>query len=148
MWTAPTASDFKARFVRDFPYAPANDQTNPDFVMDADINAALNSAGLNFNDGIGATGPGLTEMYLLLAAFFLVQSLKTAAKGIASKAEFPISSTGVGSVSVSVSIPEEFTSNPVLAQFTANGYGMAYLTLVYPFTVGNIGVFEGMTTSG
>ena len=34
MWEAPTVSDFKAFFVRDFPYAPEDDPTNLDYIVD------------------------------------------------------------------------------------------------------------------
>lgn len=147
MWTSPTLSDFKSRFVRDFPYAPAKDQDNPDYVMDADINAAMAQAGGSFNTRLGAADAQMTEMYLLLSAFYLVENIKTAEKGIRSQAEFLASSKSVGGVSVSYQIPEAYSQDPFLSQFTANRYGMQYLAIALPFVVGGARAIWGATTN-
>lgn len=146
-WIAPTVEEFKARFVRDFPYAHADDQTNTDYVLDADITTAMNTALVHFNDSIGADDAGLTEMFLLLAAYFLVENLKSAAKGIAGQADFLVNSKSVGSVSISTSVPEDFLKDPMVAGFTANRYGMQFLQLMFPLMRGRVVVMRGSSTS-
>ena len=116
-WSQPSLNDFKARFVRDFPYAPATDPSNPDYVMDADITNAINQASVSFNDSIGAADIALTEMFLLLSAFFLVENLKTAQNGINSQSQFLVNSKGIGGVSVGYEIPELIKSNQILAKY-------------------------------
>lgn len=143
-FTLPTVADFKAQFVRDFPYAPAGDATNADYVMDADIALALTQANLSFNDNL--FGDVASSVFLYLAAFYLVENLKNAAKGIAAQATFILNSNSVGSVSQSFTIPDRFTKDPILAQYTRNAYGMQYLTLALPYLVGNVQVIAGTTT--
>lgn len=143
-FTIPTVADFKAQFVRDFPYAQTGDAANADYVMDADIALAITQANLSFNDCL--FGDAAKVVFLYLAAFFLVENLKTAAKGIAAQASFILNSNSVGSVSQSFSIPDRFTSDAILSQFTRNAYGMQYLTLALPYLVGNVQVIAGTTT--
>ena len=146
-WSQPSLSDFKTRFVRDFPYAPASDQNNPDYVMDADITSAIAQANASFNQSIGAADVALSEMFLLLSAFFLVENLKTAQNGINSQAQFLANSKGVGGVNVGYQIPEIISSNQNLAKFATNGYGMQYLNMAIPFLIGGFGVVAGATTN-
>jgi hypothetical protein len=146
-WITPTLADFKSRFVRDFPYAPATDPANQDYVMDADITSAITQATATFNTAIGAADTAKTEMFLLLSAFFLVENLKTAQGGINSQAQFLAQSKSIGGVSVSYQIPENIAKDPVLSRFASNGYGMQYLTIVLPFLVGGMFVVEGATTN-
>ena len=97
-WSLPVKSDFKARFVRDFPYAPATDPTNQDYVMDADIDSAIAQATASFNQYLCSVEATNTEMFLLLSAFFLVENIKNAQNGLNSQAQFLAQSKSVGSV--------------------------------------------------
>jgi hypothetical protein len=141
-WEAPEIADFKAMFVRDFNYGSTTDK-----VMDADITNAINLALIEFNSALPfETDQQATLVFMYLAAYFLVANLQTSTHGVGSQCNFPVSSKSVGGVSVSYSIPEAWLKSANLAHFTMNGYGMRYLTLVYPFTIGNVGIVEGTTT--
>lgn len=146
MFTTPTVAQFKARFVRDFNYAPETDQTNLNYVLDADITNAYNLALLNFNPGLYGTDAQSLEVFMWLSAFYLVWSIQTSSQGLSSQSNFPINSKSVGGVSLSFSIPQRYTDDPVLSQYTQNGYGMMYLNLVMQYMVGNIGIVPGTTT--
>lgn len=140
----PTVTDFKTKFLRDFNYAPSTDLTNLDYVTDTDIQNAIDLALANFAQDL--FGDSANQIFFWLAAFYLVYSLQTSAKGITSQSRFPIESSSVGGVSVSFAIPEEYTKNPNLNMFTMNGYGLMYLNLAYPYTIGNVDITEGTTT--
>jgi hypothetical protein len=146
-WSQPGLNDFKTRFVRDFPYAPKNDAGNLDYVIDGDINSAMAQAGASFNTAIGAEDLAMTEMFLLLSAFYLTESLKLAQKGINSQAQFLAQSKSVGGVSVSFQIPEWISRDPQLAKYTSNGYGKMYLDMAIPFLVGGAATVAGGTTN-
>jgi len=135
MWTVPSVSDFKAYFVRDFNFAPADDQTNVNtYVVDADVTRAINEAQINFNDGL--FGDNATMIFMYLVAYTLVVNIQNSAKGISSQAKFPISSNSVGGVSVTFQVPERYAKDAFIQQYTKNGYGMKYLEMVLPFLVG------------
>ena len=136
MWTQPTVSDFKAFFVRVFNYAPANSQSDLSMVVDADINNAMAEAMLVFNPSF--YGDQSNTCFFYLAAFFMVENLKRSSKGIASQVNYPVSGKNVGGVSINYQIPEKYAKNAIVAQYTANGYGYKYLSLVLPFTIGAI----------
>ncbi len=146
MFTTPTVAAFKSRFVRDFNYAPETDQSNLQYVLDADITNAYNLALLNFNPGLYGTEAQSTEVFMWLSAFYLVFSIQTSSAGLSSQSNFPISSKSVGGVSISFNIPEVYMKDPVLSQYTQNGYGMMYLNLVMQYMVGNVRIAPGTTT--
>jgi hypothetical protein len=142
-WTAPTASDFKALFVRDFPYAPESDADNADYIMDSDIDSAIADALVNFNSDLDDADH---RVFLTLAAYWLVENIKLSSKGLSSQAKFLESSKSVGGVSVGYSIPDKFAKNPVLAGYMRNGYGQKYLSMILPYIVGNVDMQSGTTT--
>lgn len=144
-WTAPTVVQFKTQFNRDFNYAPSNDANNLDYITNTDIQNAINEALVNFTD-LYDGGTNTTIVFLYLAAFFMVFNLQNSAKGISSQSRFPISSNSVGGVSVNYQLPERYTSDPVLSMYTQNGYGMKFLSLALPYTIGNVGTSLGTTT--
>jgi len=146
-WSVPAVSAFKSKFVRDFNYAPASKPNDLNFVTDADIQSAYDNAELNFNPSLFGTDAQINNVFLYLAAFYLVESIKTSSQGFGSQANFPINSKSVGGVSVAFTIPEKYMKNPQLAVFANNGYGMIYLSLVLPFAVGNVETIHGTTTS-
>lgn len=142
-WTAPTASDFKGFFARDFNFAQASDPNNLDFVIDADINRAINEAQINFNSALFGSDAQVTNVFMYYAAFCLVRNIQMSTKGLASQSKFPISSNSVGGVSISFAIPDAYTKDPFLSSLTSNGYGMRYLELLLPYLSGNITVVCG-----
>jgi hypothetical protein len=145
-WTAPTASDFRAFFVRDFNYAPTGDPNNLEFITDADIARALSDALIAFNPSLFGDDGQSTTGFMYLAAFHLTMAIQNSMKGIASQFKFPVSSNSVNGVSVNFQLPERYATDPVLSIYTHNGYGMKYLSLVLPFLIGNVQVQCGTTT--
>lgn len=146
-FTTPTVADFKAKFFRDFSYAHADAQNNLDFVVDLDITNAISQALLNFNEGLLADDDAAELAFLYLAAFFLVSNLQNSSQGIGAQMKFPINSKSVGGVSLSYSIPERYTKDPVISLYTTNGYGMMYLSMILPCLTGNVELIQGYTTA-
>jgi hypothetical protein len=128
-----TIADFKSYFTRDFAFAPADDDDNLDYIIDADITRAISEALLNFNDTL-FQDPSAPFAYLV--AFHLVSNLQNSAKGISSQSKFPISSESVGGVSITFQIPERFNKDPIIQQYAQNGYGKKYLEFALPALVG------------
>lgn len=144
-WIAPTAAQFKANFVRDFSYAPTNDANNLDYITDADINAAVSQAQVNFNTGL--FGDSTTAIFMFLAAHTLVMNIRNSSMGLNSQAKFPLNSSSVGGVSISNNINEQYANDPLFSSYLQTGYGKIYLDMVYPFTIGNVGISCGRTTA-
>lgn len=145
-WTPPIASDFKAFFIRDFNYAAETDQSNLNLVLDVDINKAIGEAQLQFDPTLFGTNVQITNIFMYLAAFYMVENIRVSTKGLSSQVKFPIESNSVGGVSSNFSIPERYKKSPYLASFMLNGYGQKYLQLAIPFTIGNVGLAIGTTT--
>lgn len=140
-WVPPTIAEFKAYFFRDFNYG-----TTLDTVTDLDIQKALDMALLNFNSSLFGTNAQITMVFYWLAAFYLAYAIQTSTAGVGSQSNFPISSKSAGNVSVSFAVPPKLLEDPNVAIYTMNGYGMKYLSLVLPFTVGVVRVARGGTT--
>lgn len=143
-WTAPTTTEFKAQFVRDFPYAPSSAPTDLKYVTDADIQSAINEAQVSFNCGL--FGANTTIIFMYLAAHTLVMNIRNSSMGLNSQAKFILESSSVGSVSITNNINERFASDPIFAGLLKTGYGQKYLDMVYPYTIGNVGESCGQTT--
>lgn len=140
-WTPPTAADFKAFFNRDFNYAPSTNPLDPEYVTDTDINKAILEGEINFNAGMFNVVSGQsTNVFMYLAAFYLVANIQLSERGLSAQANFPIESNTVQGVAINVQIPERFLKNPVISQYAQNGYGMKYLSFVLPQLVGNVGI--------
>ncbi len=144
-WTAPTVEEFKAQFFRDFPYAPDTDPDNTDYVTDQDITNAINEAIINFSCSL--FGASTTYIFLYLAAHVMVSNIRNSSMGLNSQAKFPLESSSVGGVSIANNINERFASDPIFSNYLTTGYGKKYLELVYPYTVGNVGISCGRTTA-
>lgn len=144
----PSASveEFKDRFVRDFVYG-----STPDKVLDADITNALNDSTMLFNTGLWIDELERKTAFLFLSAHMLVLNLQEAGglaavntgRGVNSQGSSPISSKSVGSVSISMALPSRITESRILNQFMRTEYGMKYLQLLAPRTVGGAKVVEG-----
>lgn len=144
-WNPPSVQDFKDQFFRDFPYAPDSDADNIDFVTDRDINNAITEALNNFSSTL--FGDSTTIIFLYLTAHLMVCNIRNSSMGLSSQAKFPLESTSVGGVSIANNINERFSSDPIFAGYLTTGYGKKYLDLVYPFTIGNVGISCGRTTA-
>ena len=143
-WTPPSASDFKAVFIRDFPYAPALDPNNLEFITDADITRAINDANMDFNSCL--FGDSATQIFMYLAAYHLIQNIQNSTQGLNSQAKMVLTNIGVGSVSQGNQIAGAFAEDPYLAKFLKNGYGQKYLELAFPYTIGQAKVVQGVTS--
>ena len=150
----PNVDDFKAYFVRDFPYAveeeeeggQAGAQSDPlDFVIQQDIQKALDRTALMLNEGLCPTQEFFNQVYLLLAAHNLVLNLRNASQGVASQPQWLQSGKAVGGVSESFSIPDRILANPQLSMLTRTGYGMEYLELIFPQLSGQMFFVPGRT---
>ena len=143
-WAAPTPAQFKAQFVRDFPYAPASAPNDLAYITDTDIQSAINEAQANFNSGL--FGDSTTIIFMYLAAHTLVMNIRNSSMGLNSQAKFMLSSSSVGNVSITNNINEQFANDPLFSGLLKTGYGQKYLDMVYPYTVGNVGTSHGHTT--
>jgi len=146
-WTKPTVAEFKTFFLRDFNFAPEGSSDINLYILDSDITKAQNTALVNFNSGMFDSDENTTIAFQYLTAFYLVLSLQTSAQGVGSQVNFPVSSKSVGGVSISFTIPERILKNPVFSIFAQNGYGLTYLQLCLPYTIGNVHLIEGTTTN-
>lgn len=147
-WSPPTASDFKTFFARDFNFAPVKDPNNLDYVVDSDITRAINEGLINFSPSLFGSDAQITNVFMYLAAFFLVFNIQNSVKGLSSQSRFPINSNSVGGVSVNFTLPEIYQDDPVLSMYTQNGYGMKYLSFALVMLPGGVDISEGDVTFG
>ena len=148
-YTTPQVSDFKAQFVRDFPYAVtaagSGDATNPAKVQDNDINAGLALASVNVNPAMFATQQLFTMGYLYLAAHYMVVNLRNSMQGVASKYNWLTVNRSVGNVTEGYEIPERVRKSPILSNLCTTTYGSQYLTMILPQLIGNYQSFHRCT---
>lgn len=137
-FTLPTPADFKAQFYRDFPYGTGNDQTSVDIVRDADIQAALNMTGVNFNESFWGTQAVFTSMYCLLAAHYLVVNFQNSSVGLAGQTGWLTTHQNVDSVQQSFATPEWVMDNPELAAISKTRYGLQYISFIVPYLRGQM----------
>lgn len=151
-----TVANFESMFSRDFSYGPGLDKVRP-----VDIQNALNMASGMFNPALFSTAPigvppNLTSealmAYLNCSAHFLVTALQGVGGlgkiggGLNSQGEGIVGNKAVGGVSVGFVWPSMITSSPALFQFTKTIYGQAYLQILMPRLVGNVGLVFGEQT--
>ena len=162
MGSTPTATvaSFKAQFFRDFTYGDG-----PTTVMDRDIQNGLNAAASLFNPSlfdttlIGAPAAQTSESltaYLNCAAHFMVLAIQAVgglsvrmgagSPGLMSQGEGVISNKSGGGLNASYTWPG-IASSSVLFQFTKTAYGLAYLQVLMPKLVGNVGTAAGETAN-
>ncbi len=139
----PTPDQFKAFFVRDFPYSE-NDE-GLEFVNVADIQKALVKTFYMFNEGFAQDQEQYDLMFLTLTAHNLVMSLRTSSQGVASQDSWLHSGKAAGPVSESFAIPDRILANPELALLSRTGYGMEYLEMILPLLVGQMFWVPGRT---
>jgi len=115
------------------------------YVLDTDIQKAMNQGLNNVNDEIFENDTVLTDAFYYCCAHFLVMDIRMAEAGLDSRGEGIISSKSVGSVSVSFSLPEAFSKDPQWGYFAQTQYGQKYLSYVFPRVTGRPGVASGWT---
>ena len=148
----PSVSDFQAQFNREFVYG-----TSLKTVQTADIQRAINEAGMTFNPGLwdGQTQLGSTTelniAYLYVAAHYLTLNIQGAGglssvnmgRGVKSSGGGTIQSKAIGSVNITYVIPDHIANSPILGQFMRTDFGQKYLCLLTPRLVGNVVVVSG-----
>jgi hypothetical protein len=140
-YTAPTVADFKAYFDRDFPFGVTNAE-----VKDSDITRALTEAGLCINEALWSEQAEYTTGYFYLTAHYLVMNLRASSQGIAGNYAWLQNSRSAGSVSESVSIPEQILRSPTLSMLAKTNYGARYLEMILPKLIGAVHAVCGATT--
>lgn len=141
-----TVDDFKAYFDRAFPFAPEDDPDNKEYIRDTDIEIAFQQAKVNFNSSIWSDYDSAKIAYLFLTAHYLCMDMRMAQSGLASSGAFTMSSKSVGDVSASYAIPQAYLDSPALNYLTSTEFGLKYLSLLYPRTIGSVNVVLGTTT--
>lgn len=139
-YTAPTVTDFKEYFARDFVYGVSIDK-----VRDSDVTIALAQAGSYINSDLFDSQGIYTFGYLLLAAYFLVVRLQASSQGQNGQFTWMTTSKSVGSVSEGLTIPDRILANPEYAMLTRNAYGAEFLFLILPYLSGAVYVVLGDT---
>lgn len=132
----PVPADFKLQFPYDFPYAA--DQTNPAQISDAEIQNAINMAGIHFNAAFWATQAVFTSMYCLLAAHWLVINAQNSSQGLAGQFSWLTTHKNVDSVQESFSVPDFVHENPEWAAISKTRYGAQYLSFIMPYVRGTM----------
>ncbi len=140
-YTNPSVIDFKAQFVRDFPYGTDINTS----VLDADISSAFNWTNLVINQSMWTTQASYNLGYLLLSAHYLVMNMRASSQGLNGKFDWLEQSKGAGSVSASYGIPPRILENPNFAQYFETNYGAQYMQLLWPQLSGQIYTVAGRT---
>jgi len=67
--------------------------------------------------------------------------------GLNSQPKWILDASSVGGVSISNNVNERFAADPNFSKYLTTGKGQIYLDLVYPYTVGNVQINQGQSTS-
>ena len=140
-----TIQEFKTYFARMFPFAPATDPDNQEYITDADIQIAFGQAKVNFPIALFDEENGKIA-FLFLVAHYLCMDMKMAQNGLNQQEQYAMTSKSVGDVSASYGVPQKFLNNPLYNYLSTSLYGMKYLSLLYPRTIGAMNVVLGGTT--
>lgn len=115
------------------------------YVLDADIDKAMDQAIMMVNPSIFEDNTTMTGAYYYCAAHYLVMDIRMAEQGLDSRGEGLVNSKSVGSVSMSFSLPEAFINDSTFGYFAQTGYGQKYLSIVIPRLAGRPGHAAGAT---
>lgn len=132
--TSPVTDDEKWAVISD-------DLSN--YVSDNDIERARLEAEANFNLGLTTKKEVARLVFLYLWAFYLAYDLSLAQGGAYGSVTYPVTSVTVGSVSESYYVPKAYLEDPILGFYARNGFGLKYLSLVYPNLIGNVVAVAG-----
>lgn len=133
-FTNPAVSDFKNQFVRDFPYGTDSNTS----ILDADILNSYTFVNVNFNPDLWPDQTSYTLGYLLLAAHYLVLSIRSSSQGINGQFAFLQQSKSVGAIAESFGIPQRILDNPEFSILCKTNYGAQYLSLILPQLTGQV----------
>lgn len=137
----PTTDDFKAYFVRDWPYS-----TDPNLgVMDADITNAFALVLVNINPAQWANQGSYTIGFLYLAAHYMVMNLRASSQGINGQYNWIQNNKAVQGVNEAFTIPQRLIDNPYFAMLTKTNYGAQYFQLLLPQLMGQVFSVYGRT---
>lgn len=140
-YTNPSTSDFKAQFVRDFPYS-----TDPNLgVLDSDISNAFVFVNMNINQDLFPDQASYNLGYLLLTAHYMVLNLRASSQGLNGQFNWAQTNKAVGSVSEGFQIPERIQNNPELMMLAKTNYGAQFLQLILPQLAGQVFTVRGHT---
>lgn len=133
-FSQPQVSDFKARFIRDFPYS-----TDPETgILDQDILNAFADTTISINPGLFPDQATYTLGYLLYSAHCLVLNIRASSQGLNGQYNWAQNSKAVAGVSEGFQIPQRLVDNPLLMQLSKTNYGARYYELVQPLLVGQV----------
>lgn len=135
-----TIDEFKTFFAKDFDYGTEITQ-----VSDADISKAMVEAGMNFNEKLFGSEEEKKIIFSYLTAYYLVVDMNNVNTQGASNNGGLVTYRQVRNVAESFKVPNWVSENPMLSQFAQNGYGLKYITMIYPYLIGNMGVVPGAT---
>lgn len=122
------------------------DYTLEDFVSDDDIDKAIKVAQGLYNPNLMKTEQSRKIAFLFLVAHCLAYNLRTEKTGINSTGSFNVSARKAGKVEEKYYIPEKLVDNPIYNFYTKTNYGLMYLSLVIPQTMGRMHLAKGTTT--
>ena len=135
-----TVSEFKTFFAKDFDYG-----TEPDQVSDSEITRAMTEASMNFNEALFDTQDEKKLIFSYLTAYYLVIDINNAnAQGAGNNGGL-VTYRQVRNVAESFKVPKWIEESPMFSMFSQNGYGLKYLTMIYPYLIGNVGIVPGRT---
>lgn len=134
MYTASTVAQFQAQFLRDFPYGTDINTS----VTTLDITNAFNMVDISINQALWDNQTQFTIAYNLLAAHFLVLTLRASSQGINGQYTWLQNTKAVGQVSEGFTIPQRVIDNPDFAQYFKTNYGAQYMQLLWPQLCGNM----------
>lgn len=140
-FNSPSVQNFKDQFFRDFPFG-TDMKTS---VLDIDITNAFVMTNTQINQALFSYQSGYTVGYLLLAAHYMVMSLRAASQGINGQFSWLESGKTVGPASSTLSIPQQILNSPYWSSLTKTNYGAQYLMMVFPNTVGSMFTVCGAT---
>lgn len=128
------------------PVPGAGDNTNNDKVTDFDIARAITKAmAFNMTQDIFSSQASFLIAYNLLAAHYLVETVRAGMTGLRGTADWLTKSKTVGGVKQDFEIPDRVLKSPFLSKLSKTTYGAQFLELVSPQLIGNIQSFRGQT---
>ncbi len=135
-----TIEEFKTTFAKDFVYGTEQDQ-----VSDADIARAMTEAKMNFNEEMFDNEDEKKLIFSYLVAYYLVVDINNANTQGATNNGGLLTYRQVRNVAESFKVPKWIEENPMFSMFAQNGYGIKYLTMIYPYLIGRVGIVGGAT---
>lgn len=137
----PVIADFKAQFIRDFPYG-SDPNTS---ILDQDIANAFNLVNMNINPGNWQDQTSYSIGYNYLAAHYLVLNIRASSQGINGQYNWAQNSKSVQGVAEAFNIPERIQNNPFFMMLTKTNYGARYFELLLPQLGGQVYTVWGRT---